>query len=165
MAGDKVCNALFLCTHNSARSIMAEGLLDYVGKGRYKGCSAGSMPATAPHPFALRTLANLQLPTAGFYSKNRDEFARPGAPEMHFVFTACDNAANEVCPVWPGQPVTAHWGVPDPSRFEGADEERLREFARVAKLLKHRIELFGSLPVAKLDRLTLHGRVREIGRQ
>jgi arsenate reductase len=165
MAGGKVYNVLFLCTHNSSRSIMAEGLLDSVGNGRYKGHSAGSMPATAPHPLALRTLARLGLPTAGLYSKNWGEFAAPGAPAMDFVFTVCDNAANEVCPVWPGQPVTAHWGVPDPSRFQGTEDERLREFARVAQLLKHRIDLFVSLPLDKLDRLTLQGRIRAIGGQ
>jgi arsenate reductase len=164
MSSDRVYNVLFLCTHNSARSILAEALMDAVGAGRFKGHSAGSMPGTVPNPFALATLARLGLPTASLYSKSWDEFARPGAPAMDFVFTVCDNAANEVCPVWPGHPATAHWGVPDPSVFQGSDEAKLREFARVAAVLKHRIELFASLPLASLDRLSLQARLREIGK-
>jgi arsenate reductase len=158
-------NVLFLCTHNSARSIMAEVIIDYVGRGKFKGFSAGSEPATAPNPFALATLQRLRLATGGLYSKNWDEFAKPGAPVMDFVLTVCDNAASEVCPVWPGQPMTAHWGVEDPGEFQGTDEEKSREFLRVANILKRRIELFTSLPVDKLDRLKLKQRLQDIGRQ
>ena len=158
-------NVLFLCTHNSARSIMAEVIIDYVGRGKFKGFSAGSQPATVTNPFALATLQRLRLATDGLYSKNWDEFAKPGAPVMDFVFTVCDNAANEVCPVWPGQPMTAHWGVEDPGEFQGTDEEKSREFLRVANILKRRIELFTSLPVDKLDRLKLQQQLKDIGRQ
>jgi arsenate reductase len=165
MTEDKVYNALFLCTHNSARSIMAEVILNYVGKGRYKGFSAGSMPGTAPNPFALQTLRGLRLPTEGLHSKDWSVFAKPDAPVMDFVFTVCDNAAGEICPVWPGQPITAHWGVEDPSLSEGTDEQKLREFGRVANILKRRIEFLTSLPLAKLDRLMLEKKVREIGTQ
>ena len=165
MAGDKVFNVLFLCTHNSARSIMAEAIINYVGHGKFKGFSAGSHPGTAPNPFALATLRRLHLPTDGLYSKDWDEFAKPGAPRMDFVFTVCDQAAGEVCPVWPGQPITAHWGVEDPSQFEGRDEEKSHRFAMVANQLKRRIELFASLPLDKLDRLKLQQQVRDIGKQ
>jgi arsenate reductase len=165
MPDDKVYNVLFLCTHNSARSIMAEAILNYMGKGQYKGFSAGSMPKAAPNPFALETLKHLRFSTEGLYSKDWSEFAKPGAPEMDFVFTVCDNAAGEVCPVWPGQPVTAHWGVEDPSEFKGSDEQKLREFGRVANILKRRIEFLISLPLVKLDRLMLEKKVREIGKQ
>jgi arsenate reductase len=158
-------NVLFLCTHNSARSIMAEVIINYVGRGKFKGYSAGSHPATAPNPFALETLRRLHFPTDGLYSKNWEEFAKPEAPVMDFVLTVCDNAAGEVCPVWPGQPITAHWGVEDPSLFQGTDEAKGREFVRVANLLKRRIELFASLPVDKLDRLKLQRRLQDIGRQ
>ena len=125
----------------------------------------GSQPATAPNPFALATLRRLNFSTEELYSKDWDEFAKPGAPVMDFVFTVCDNAAGEVCPVWPGQPITAHWGVKDPSQFQGTDEEKSREFARVANLLKRRIELFVSLPFDKLDRLKLEQQVKDIGKQ
>ena len=159
----KAFNVLFLCTHNSARSILGESMINYVGRGKFKGYSAGSYPATQPNPLAIATLKNLHLPSEGFYSKNWDEFSKPGAPELHFVITVCDNAAKEVCPVWPGQPITAHWGVEDPSLFEGTDEQRLKEFSRVALILKRRIELFTSLPLEKLDRLMLQKRVQDIG--
>ena len=162
---DTTYNVLFLCTHNSARSIMAEVILNYLGKGRFKGFSAGSMPGTAPNPFALRTLRNLGLPTEGLSSKSWDVFAQPAAPVMDFVFTVCDNAAGEVCPVWPGQPITAHWGVEDPSLFEGTDEGKLHEFARVANVLRRRIELLTSLPVAKLERIVIEKKVRDIAMQ
>jgi len=165
MTDDKVYNVLFLCTHNSARSIMGEVILNYVGRGRYKGFSAGSMPAATPNPFTLRTLENLRFPTNGLRSKDWSEFAKPDAPVMDFVFTVCDQAAGEICPVWPGQPITAHWGIEDPSQFKGTDEETLREFGRVANTLKRRIELLISLPFAKLDRLMLQRKVSEIGRQ
>jgi arsenate reductase (thioredoxin) len=165
MASEKVFNVLFLCTHNSARSIMAEVIINYVGKGKFKGFSAGSHPGTAPSPFALDTLRRMRFPTDGLYSKDWDEFAKPGAPVMDFVLTVCDQAAGEVCPVWPGQPITAHWGVEDPSLFKGSDEEKNREFGRVANILKRRIELFTSLPLEKLDRLKLERTVKEIGKQ
>ena len=122
MADQKVFNVLFLCTHNSARSILGESIINYVGRGKFKGYSAGSHPATQPNPLAIATLKNLHLPSEGFYSKNWEEFSKPGAPDLHFVITVCDNAAREVCPVWPGQPITAHWGVEDPSLFEGTEE-------------------------------------------
>jgi len=163
MEDGKGFNVLFLCTHNSARSIMAEVILNHVGKGRFRGYSAGSMPGPAPNPFAIRTLTNLHLPTDRLYSKDWNVFAQPDAPIMDFVFTVCDNAAGEVCPVWPGQPATAHWGVEDPSLFQGSDEEKMHEFSRVANILKRRIEFLISLPLAKLDRLTLQQKVRDIG--
>ena len=162
---ERVYNVLFLCTHNSARSIMAEVIINYVGRGKFKGFSAGSQPATAPNPFALATLQRLHFPTDGLYSKNWDEFAEPDAPVMDFVLTVCDNAAGEVCPVWSGQPMTAHWGVEDPSQFQGTDEEKSREFVRVANILKRRIELFASLSFEKLDRLSLQRQVKDIGKQ
>jgi arsenate reductase len=165
MANNKVFNVLFLCTHNSARSIMAEVIINDVGRGKFKGFSAGSQPATAPNPFALATLQRLHFPTDGLYSKNWDKFAKADAPVMDFVITVCDNAAGEVCPVWPGQPMTAHWGVEDPSQFQGTNEAKSREFVRVANVLKRRIELFASLPLEKLDRLSLQRRVKDIGKQ
>jgi arsenate reductase len=158
-------NVLFLCTHNSGRSIMAEVIIDYVGRGKFKGFSAGSQPATAPNPLALATLQRLRVATDRLYSKNWDEFAKPGAPVMDFVLTVCDTAAGEVCPIWPGQPMTAHWGVEDPGEFQGTGEEKSREFLRVANILKRRIELFTSLAVDKLDRLKLQQRLKDIGRQ
>lgn len=162
---ERIYNVLFLCTHNSARSIMAEVFTSYVGRGKFKGYSAGSHPGTAPNPFALETLHRLRLPTEGLYSKDWEEFAKPDAPVMDFVITVCDNAAGEICPVWPGQPITAHWGVEDPSLFQGTDEAKSREFARVAGILKRRIELFTSLPLDKLDRLKLEKTVRDLGKQ
>jgi arsenate reductase len=161
----RVYNVLFLCTHNSARSIMAEVIINYVGRGRFRGFSAGSQPATAPNPFALATLQRLHFATDGLHSKDWDEFTKPGAPLMDFVITVCDNAAGEVCPVWPGLPMTAHWGVEDPSQFQGTDEEKSREFVRVANVLKRRIELIASLPLEKLDRLSLQRQVKDIGKQ
>jgi arsenate reductase (thioredoxin) len=157
-------NVLFLCTHNSARSIMAEALLKQVAGARFVAWSAGSQPAARPNPLALATLDRLGIPTAGLRSKSWDEFARPGAPAMDFVFTVCDNAAGEIYPVWPGQPVTAHWGVEDPSEHQGNATEREHAFARVAGILKRRIELFASLPHGTLDRLAIVARVRDIGR-
>ena len=165
MVSDKVFNVLFLCTSNSARSIMAEVIINYVGKGKFKGFSAGSHPGTAPNPFALETLRRLHFRTDGLYSKDWDEFAKPEAPVMNFVLTVCDKAAGEVCPVWPGQPITAHWGVEDPALFEGSDEAKRHEFGRVANILKRRIELFTSLPLEKLDRLKLEKTIRDIGKQ
>lgn len=165
MTDDKVYNVLFLCTHNSARSIMGEVILNHVGRGRFKGFSAGSMPAKAPNPYTLRTLESLRFPTEGLRSKDWSEFSKADAPVMNFVFTVCDQAAGEVCPVWPGQPITAHWGIEDPSAFVGTEEETLREFGRVANTLRRRIELLTSLPLEKLDRLMLQRKVSEIGKQ
>jgi arsenate reductase len=162
---DKVYNVLFICTHNSARSIMAEGLLNSAGHGGFVAHSAGSQPRGSVHPLALATLARMRLPTEGYRSKSWAEFARPGAPQMDFVFTVCDNAAGEVCPVWPGQPMTAHWGVPDPSAAPGGDEQRALAFWDVATQLKRRIDLMLALPLASLDRLSLQHEVREIGKR
>jgi arsenate reductase len=160
---DKVYHTLFVCTHNSARSIMAEGILNHLGRGRFKAWSAGSHPATTVHPLALQTLAWLHMPTEGYRSKSWTEFAQPGAPELHFVFTVCDKAAGEVCPVWPGQPMTAHWGVADPAACEGSDELKARMFWDTAVVLRRRIELMLALPIASLDRLALQQEVRAIG--
>jgi arsenate reductase len=163
--GERLYNVLFLCTHNSARSIMAEVIINYVGQGKFRGFSAGSHPGAAPNPLALATLKRQHLPISGLYSKDWQEFAKPDAPVMDFVLTVCDQAAGEVCPVWPGQPITAHWGVADPSLFAGTDAEKQREFGRVANLLKRRIELFTSLPLEKLDRLKIEQSARAIGKQ
>ncbi|MCX7644310.1 MAG: arsenate reductase ArsC [Rhodobacteraceae bacterium] len=156
-------NVLFLCTGNSARSILAEAILNREGQGRFRAFSAGSHPKPEPHPMALTILRNLGFDTSFARSKSWDEFAAPGAPEMDFVITVCDSAAGEVCPVWPGQPVTAHWGMPDPAAVEGSEAERHLAFAETFKLLNRRIGIFASLPMASLDRLALTRRVREIG--
>jgi protein-tyrosine-phosphatase len=161
----RVFNVLFLCTGNSARSIMAECVLNRLGRGKFRAFSAGSHPKGAVHPFALDLLARLNYPTAGLRSKSWDEFAAPGAPQLDFVFTVCDNAANEVCPIWPGQPMTAHWGVPDPAVAEGTDAERRLAFTEALRMLTNRIGLFTNLPVASLDRLSLQRRLEEIGRR
>jgi arsenate reductase len=158
-------NVLFLCTGNSARSILAEAYLNTAGKGRFTAYSAGSHPAGQVNPFALELLRKNRLPTAGLRSKNWDEFARPDAPALDFVFTVCDNAAGEVCPIWPGQPITAHWGVADPAAATGTDEEKRRAFLRAFTELSTRINFLLALPVEKLDRLTLERRVREIGKR
>jgi protein-tyrosine-phosphatase len=162
----RIFNVLFLCTHNSARSIMAESLLNNlsVGKGRFKGYSAGSFPATQPNPFALGQIRRAGMPTAGLRSKSWDEFARPDAPRFDFVFTVCDNAAKEACPVWPGQPMTANWGLPDPSLVEGDDEAKRHAFAETFGQLATRINLFVSLPMDKLDRLSLQRKLEDIGK-
>jgi arsenate reductase (thioredoxin) len=159
-----VYNVLFLCTGNSARSILAEVLLNHWGKGRFRGFSAGSFPKGAVHPMSLELLEKLGLPTRGLRSKSWDEFAAPGAPEMDFVFTVCDQAAGEICPIWPGNPITAHWGVPDPAAATGSEAERRQAFRAALAALEQRIKLFISLPVEKLDRLVLKRRVDEIGR-
>ena len=160
----KTYNVLFLCTGNSARSIMAEALLDHWGKGRFNAYSAGSFPKGAVHPLALDLLERSRLPTSGLRSKSWDEFAKPGAPEMDFVFTVCDQAANEACPVWPGNPVTAHWGVPDPATAEGAETTKRRAFRDAYVVLENRIKLFTSLRLEALDRLAIKRNVDEIGR-
>ena len=155
---------LFLCTGNSARSILAECILNREGKGRFRAFSAGSHPKGQVHPFAIDLLKKLNHPTAGLRSKDWEEFAAPGAPVMDFVFTVCDNAANEVCPVWPGQPMTAHWGLPDPAAVEGTEAERHLAFADAYRMLLNRISVFTSLPMKSLDRLALQKRLDEIGR-
>jgi arsenate reductase len=160
---NRVYNALFLCTGNSARSILAEVLIDHWGRGQFKGYSAGSFPKGAVHPLTLEFLARLRLPTEGLRSKSWDEFALADAPVMDFVFTVCDQAAGEICPVWPGNPVTAHWGVPDPAAVEGTDDERRRAFRDAYTRLEARIKLFVTLPIEKLDRLALKRRADEIG--
>jgi arsenate reductase len=160
-------NVLFLCTGNSARSILAEAALNHlaVGGGRFRAYSAGSHPTGRVNPFALELLAQQHIPTEGLRSKSWDEFSAPGAPEMHFVFTVCDRAAAETCPFWPGQPVTAHWGVADPAAVEGPDEDKRKAFREAFLLLRRRIELFASLPFDKLGKLALETRLREIGHE
>lgn len=162
----KPLNMLFLCTGNSARSIIAEALANSltVTRRRFRGYSAGSHPKGAPNPFALALLEQSRLPTDGLRSKSWDEFAKPGAPVMDFVITVCDQAAGEQCPFWPGQPMTAHWGMPDPAAVEGTDAEKRKAFADTAMMLRRRIELLGSLPFDKLDRMALQGRVRDIAK-
>jgi arsenate reductase (thioredoxin) len=160
----KTYSVLFLCTGNSARSILAEVLLDHWGRGLFKGYSAGSFPRGEVHPLALDLLERSNLPTSGLRSKSWDEFARPGAPRMDFVFTVCDQAAGEVCPVWPGNPVTAHWGVPDPAAAQGTEAERRRAFREAYLMLENRIKLFTSLRLEALDRLAIKRKVDEIGR-
>ena len=161
---EKVYNVLFLCTGNSARSILAEGLLNFEGKGRFRAYSAGSFPKGAVNPFALKTLQRAGIAAEGFRSKSWDEFAKPDAPVMDFVFTVCDDAAGEVCPVWPGHPVTAHWGVPDPAAVGGSDVNKAHAFRETLRLLSNRIRVFTALPIEKLDRLTIKKHVDDIGR-
>jgi arsenate reductase len=161
---DRVYNVLFLCTGNSARSILAEAILNGSGGGRFNGFSAGSDPKGTVHPLALALLERKGLPTRGLRSKAWDEFARPGAPQLDFVFTVCDNAAGEVCPLWPGQPITAHWGMPDPAAVEGTDLEKANAFREALRILERRIERFVTLPVSTLDRLALGNKVQGIGK-
>ena len=163
MNGPRTFNVLFLCTGNSARSILAEALLQHSGRGRFKAFSAGSQPTGRVNPYALDYLRTNGLPTEGYRSKAWDEFAAPGAPPLDLVITVCDNAAGEVCPVWPGQPVTAHWGVPDPAAVEGDDAAKSKAFADAAHTLQHRIRLFCNLPHATLDALALQAQARAIG--
>jgi len=155
---------LFLCTGNSARSILAEVLLNKIGKGKFKAWSAGSQPKGAVHPQTLALLRRLGFDADGLRSKSWEEFSRPGAPQLDFVFTVCDNAANEVCPVWPGQPMTAHWGIPDPAAVEGDNYKIQAAFRTALSILQRRIELFANLPVASLDRMALKKRLDEIGK-
>lgn len=162
---DRTYNTLFICTGNSARSILAEGLLNALGKGRFRAYSAGSHPKGQVHPLALATLERLGLPTTGYRSKSWDEFVQPGAPEFDFIFTVCDNAAGEACPVWPGRPMTAHWGVPDPAIVQGTEEQQRKAFMDAALTLRRRIELFLSLPLQRLDAMSLQRKLREIGQQ
>ena len=164
MTDGKIYNVLFLCTGNSARSIMAEALLDHWDKGRFKAYSAGSFPKGAVDPLALDMLEKAHLPTRGLRSKSWDEFAKPGAPQMDFVFTVCDQAAGEACPIWPGNPMTAHWGVPDPAAVEGAADMKRRAFRDAYVMLETRIKLFTSLRLEAIDRLAIKRKVDEIGR-
>ncbi len=165
MTDGKTYNVLFVCTGTSARSILAEVLIEHWGKGRFRGYSAGSFPKGAVHPLALDQLETHHLRTYGLRSKSWNEFARPGAPVMDFVFTVCDQAAGEACPVWPGNPVTAHWGVPDPAAVNGTEAEQRRAFRDAYLALETRIKIFVALPIDKLDRMTIERRVDEIGRR
>lgn len=160
---DQTYNVLFLCTGNSARSIIAEAIINRVGMSRFKGYSAGSQPKGEVHPYTLDLLKSLNHDIAFARSKDWLEFAEPGAPELDFVFTVCDNAAQEACPVWPGQPMTAHWGVPDPAAAEGSEAEKRFAFSDAYRMLNNRISIFTSLPLASLDRLALQKRLDEIG--
>ncbi len=160
---DHEMNVLFLCTGNSARSIMAEAILSREGLGKFKAFSAGSIPRGSVDPTALDVLKKLNYDVSGFRSKSWEEFAAPGAPELDFVFTVCDNAASEMCPVWPGQPMTAHWGVPDPAAFEGPKPERYAVFFDTYRMLSNRISLFCALPFGSLDGLSLQNRLSAIG--
>jgi arsenate reductase len=157
-------NVLFLCTGNSARSIMAEAILNQRGKGRFTAYSAGSHPSGQPRPEAIKIIESAGISTTGLRSKSWDEFAAPGAPKLDFVFTVCDNAAREACPYWPGQPMTAHWGIPDPAAVTGSSEEIARAFRDAFVMLDRRIGLFLSLPLATLDQLTIKHEIDTIGR-
>jgi arsenate reductase len=161
---EKPFNVLFLCTHNSARSVIAECVMNRLGGGKFKAYSAGSQPSGKVHPHAIELLKRLNYDTTGLRSKSWEEFARPGAPQLNFVFTVCDDAANEVCPVWPGQPMSAHWGLPDPSRVEGTEAERAFAFADTHRMLYQRIGIFTNLPLKSLDKLSLQKRLDDIGR-
>ncbi|MFV0798351.1 MULTISPECIES: arsenate reductase ArsC [Hyphomicrobiales] len=161
---DRIYNVLFLCTGNSARSILAESILTKDGAGRFRAFSAGSQPKGAVNPFALKVLGSFEYPTEGFRSKSWEEFAQPDAPIMDFVFTVCDSAAGEACPVWPGQPMTAHWGIEDPAAVEGPDIEKEKAFVAAFRYMRNRIAVFTALPVASLDKAALGTKLREIGR-
>lgn len=160
---DRVYNVLFLCTGNTARSVLAEGILRKEGAGRFRAFSAGSLPKGVVNPFALKTLEAFGYPADGFRSKSWEEFASPDAPVMDFVFTVCDSAAGEACPVWPGRPMTAHWGIADPASIEGADIQKLAAFSDAFRYLRHRISAFVSLPLASIDSLSLSAKLRDIG--
>ncbi len=162
---DKVFNVLFICTGNSARSILGEALLNEMGRGRFRAFSAGSHPKGSVHALAVRELQRRGISTEGLRSKGWEEFARPGAPEMDFIFTVCDQAAGEVCPVWPGQPMTAHWGTPDPAAAGGTEEEKAHAFLDAAITLKRRLDLFLSLPIDSLDSMSLRKQVSDIGKR
>ena len=161
---DRVVNVLFLCTGNSARSILAEAILRHAGKGQFRAYSAGSHPADAVNPHAIELLKRQGLAVDGFRSKSWDEFGLPGAPQLDFVFTVCDNAAAELCPIWPGQPLTAHWGIADPAAIGGRAEDKRRAFAAAFAALNRRISLFTSLPLSKLDALSIKREIQQIGR-
>ena len=158
-------NVLFLCTGNSARSILAEAILNAEGNGKFRAFSAGSHPSGKVNPYAVDLLEQRHYPTASLRSKAWDEFALPGSPELDFVFTVCDNAAGEVCPVWPGQPISAHWGVEDPAAVEGTDDDKRKAFVKAFTVLQRRISLFASLPLDQIDKLSLQTKLRDIGEQ
>jgi arsenate reductase len=164
---EKTLNVLFLCTHNSARSILAEATLNHIGRGRFKAYSAGSSPRAhqQPNPLGLQVLKSSGIPVDGLRSKSWDEFAKPGAPQMDLIITVCDNAAGEVCPVWPGHPATAHWGYADPSEVQGTDEQRLEAFRQTLVAIKRRLDLLIHLPPASLDRLVLERTARDLARK
>jgi protein-tyrosine-phosphatase len=162
--GERVYNVLFLCTGNSARSILAEAILGREGHGRFRSYSAGSFPKGQVHPAAHHVLGNLGYDTSGFRSKSWDEFAGADAPRLDFIFTVCDNAAGEVCPVWPGQPMTAHWGIPDPAAVEGSDAVVRAAFFDAYRMMKNRIDLFLALPLASIERMSLLAKLDRIGR-
>lgn len=157
-------NVLFLCTGNSARSILAESLLNHWGHGKFRAFSAGSFPKGQVHPIAVDLLKRMNLPAENFRSKSWDEFAAPGAPPIDFIFTVCDNAAGEVCPIWPGKPMTAHWGIADPAAVEGTDIEKAAAFSKAFKEIESRVKLFTSLPFGMLDNMTLQSKLRDIGK-
>jgi len=161
---DSPINVLFLCTHNSARSILAEATLNHIGQGRFKAHSAGSSPHAnqQPNPMALQVLASAGIDTTGLASKNWDVFGAPDAPHMHLVITVCDNAAGETCPYWPGQPATAHWGYPDPSEVQGTDEQRLEAFRQTLHAIRRRLDLLVNLPMASVDKLMLQKQARDL---
>jgi protein-tyrosine-phosphatase len=161
---DRPFNVLFLCTGNSARSILAESLINHWGRGKFVGFSAGSSPKGSVHPIALELLKHMKMSSDGMRSKSWDEFAKPGAPHLDFVFTVCDNAAGEMCPIWPGQPMTAHWGVADPAAVEGSETEKWLAFRNAFRELESRIKIFTSLPIRSLDRVKLQERLHAIGK-
>jgi arsenate reductase (thioredoxin) len=161
---DRIFNVLFLCTGNSARSVLAEAILNKHGTGKFNGFSAGSQPKGRVHPRTLELLDSLGYETGGFRSKSWDEFAQPGAPPLDFIFTVCDNAAGESCPLWPGKPMTAHWGIPDPAEATGSEAEIALAFREAYAMLLRRIELFTALPFDRLDQMTIGARLRDIGR-
>lgn len=161
---ERVFNVLFLCTHNSARSVIAETIMNDLGKGRFKAFSAGSQPSGRVNPYAVDMLSKLNYDVSGLRSKSWNEFAAPDAPKLDFVFTVCDDAANETCPYWPGQPMTAHWGLPDPSRTEGSEAEIRAAFADTHRMMYQRISIFLNLPLTSLDKLSLQAKLDAIGK-
>jgi arsenate reductase len=163
MSADRVYNVLFLCTGNSARSALGEALLNYMGRGQFRGFSAGSTPKGAIHPLTLATLTAAGISTEGLRSKSWDEFAVPGAPQMDFVFTVCDNAAGETCPIWPGHPISAHWGIEDPAAVEGTEFQQRAAFEAALRFMRNRITAFINLPIASIDRLALGPKLTAIG--
>lgn len=166
MNASKTLNVLFLCTHNSARSILAEALMNHMGKGKFKAFSAGSSPRAnqQPNPFALKALSRVGISIEGLRSKSWDEFSTPDAPKMDLVITVCDNAAGEVCPFWPGQPATAHWGYPDPSDTQGSDEQKENAFSQTMMLIRRRLELLMHVPLASIDKIALQTKARELAK-
>lgn len=163
-APDRVYNVLFLCTGNSARSVLGEAIMNAVPGGRFRAYSAGSQPKGEVNPLTQHTLREMGLPSEGYRSKSWDEFAAPDAPKLDFVFTVCDDAAGETCPYWPGQPMTAHWGVADPAAVEGSELDKVNAFRDAANYLRRRIEVFTALPLATIDRMSLNTRLKEIGK-